>query len=456
MGFFTNLFRKKTNTLLLEEGKVEEKEIHKDKVDIHIYSKKMGNDMEYTIKMFSDGEEINVGTMRSNMDNPVMELRSVAKDIQNVVEPLVGNETNYPLSRVKQATENNLKRVAGNNQITLSGDVINYITDYKLVDYSKVDALPRKVDVSKLSDNQIMQIGQKLQTRLNRLDKIETPEDAYEDRENLISYMQDKEKSPLNPIIEANLQSKEDGITLDEDTILKIAQNMEGINNEDGALYSVYLKIEEKRIWRQLQEKIAQYSNDSEDKDKVNGVYELSALLENLEGYELKRIDGGLSTEVLSYIISQMKEMDIVTYSQKYKNSDALLAKTIISEYSDIPDKQQILQFLYSRMGSLGQLSHKSSKNIKSTLRNFIINTDFKHEDNTETKEFLLLVSQIEKNYIRNEYEEIIDIYKEKQASKSTFKDRLNVADSLTPMTSIVIHNQEKSLELEDDKVEQL
>lgn len=85
-------------------------------------------------------------------------------------------------------------------------------------------------------------------------------------------------------------------------------------------------------------------------------------------------------------------------------------------------NKDKILSFFHSRIASLGQLSNKK----ENTLREFIETTDFKDEDTTETKQFLLLASQIEKVYIKSQCKDLLQISNErKTASMNAFKENI-------------------------------
>ena len=130
----------------------------------------------------------------------------------------------------------------------------------------------------------------------------------------------------------------------------------------------------------------------------------MSKLIEELDKYELPDIGEGFSPSVLEYIISEMKEKNVENYIENIKEKDISLARNINTKCHGIEDKTEMLQFLYARIGSLGQLSYKSVSKGRDILRNFIANTDFKHEDNSETKQFLWMVANIEKEYIQSQY----------------------------------------------------
>ncbi|MBO5478998.1 MAG: hypothetical protein J6A04_04790 [Clostridia bacterium] len=284
--------------------------------------------------------------------------------------------------------------------------------------------------------------------------------------------MQQQEDVPQSALIDANIQSLEEGVPLDEATVAKIAQNMEtlDLNNEDGALYSVYLKIEEKRIWKRIKEELDQYCNESQSQSVDNSKYQMTSIIKELDTFILQSNGGGFSYGILDYMVSEIKELDIENYTERRKDPDNpnksdkpsikecdfQLIK-IINSKPDIPNRKQILAFLYARIGSLGQLSYKSRlQNHGCVLRELVANTDFKDSDNTESKEFLLLVSKIEKEYVEKKYKEISEIQIQKKPEEKDFKQRMEVGytpivhqDQINPADQVKEHiiSDEHSIE---------
>lgn len=165
---------------------------------------------------------------------------------------------------------------------------------------------------------------------------------------------------------------------------------------------------------------------------------ELIKAVGELNRYELKDIQKGFSSQILGYIIDEKDEktseekveveraedekLDIETYIEKIRKNDLLLTRMITSKFPDMENKDKILSFFHSRIASLGQLSNKK----ENTLREFIETTDFKDEDNAETKQFLLLASQIEKVYIKSQCKDLLQISNErKTASMNAFKENI-------------------------------
>ena len=153
---------------------------------------------------------------------------------------------------------------------------------------------------------------------------------------------------------------------------------------------------------------------------------------------QIDNTKGGLSPEILDYIIKTIKEEDISAYTKNYKRGDSELYYKVKNEMNmEENDKESILDFLSARMECLGQLHYKGksgkTQTGRKTLREFIETTDFKDENNKETKEFLYIIAQIEKEHIKTECMPAIEKYskdKEKKETlgtkKSTFKDSIH------------------------------
>ena len=332
----------------------------------------------------------------------------------------------YELDNLKERVKCVLQEITQNNSnFVLDEEIINFINDFKpeqVIDYKELDNLPKKIDIDKLTPSQKREISTKMRTRIKELNQISTPDDAWKDREKILSFIKSIENILSNPFEDANIENNKKGSS----------KETNNIPNEDGALYSVYLKIEEKRIWKNIKLTIAKYANNNEmDKEDLNKLMEAIRILNT---YELHDIQRGFSSEILTYIINQMKEMDTEKYLEEIKENDLLIAKMINSKFPNMENKDKILPFFYSRIASLGQFSDKKGN----LLRKFIETTDFIDEDNTETKQFLLLASQIEKIYIKSQYKDLLEISNEaNKANMKSFKERV--------ATNIIITDKNKT-----------
>lgn len=436
MSIFDIIFRK-TKINRLPQGETVEKIKEKTKIDVRVFSKKEDEKVEYYVKIFSKGKYTQIGKIDTVKDENERNLspKEIAKQIEYAIKPLSNAKSMKELNIAKEEAKSELKRIVlKNNILTLDDEAMRFIDQYKpsyLLDYKELIKLPTKINFDKLVDTEKIKKAKQLASRMNILYTIKTADDAYRDKENLEYFMQARENVPINPIIAANNESRKNGIQLDEKTIKLFAKNMESLENEDGLLYSVYLKIEEKRIWKQIRLKIAEYIKNSNLKNDKETMYKLLEIVGAISPYELHDIKNGFSFEILEYIISEMKKMDAAKYLEDIKEKDIALAKIINSKFTDMEGKEKILQFLYARMHSLGQLSNKNA----TVLRNFVETTEFKHEDNEESKQFLLLVSQVEKSYIEDECIDLIELSKQnKSKNKDQFKERVSL--NITPTIS--------------------
>lgn len=420
MGLIDLFKRRKNKPLLLEEGKA--KDIPKqeeEKLEVQVFSKKMhDNRIEYSFILNTEEKSVLVGKICRSSEELIsknIKLKNIANKIKEAMNPIAVEKVKSQnlMDKAKKEVKETIQAMADKQGVILAKDVIQYIDRYgdSNSEHPKTDSKQ-----GRMSDEEWK--------RLQELEEIKTPDDAYAYKDSLISYMKKTEKVPFNPIVEASIKSVQEGKKLDEETVKRIASNMEKLGNEDGLLYSVYLKIEEKRIWKQLQTRLAQYSNNAENEEVVYDVYQLSEVLEDLDKYELPDRKEEFSPSVLEYVMNEMGEKNIENYIENVKEKDTFLARSINTKCPGISNKTDMLQFLYARVASLGQLSYKSASNGNDVLRNFIANTDFKHEDDRETKEFLLMVANIEKEAIQNKYVINLEDYNK---TNQSLKERVSV-----------------------------
>ena len=422
----------------------DEKDKKKDENKIRVFSQRYGNDTEYSIEMLSGkgNGNIYIGKMyvRTDIENQKgdMNFKEIVNEIKTAVDKMETARNAEELEMAKNYIKDKLGNLSTKNvQFKLDENIISYIDGYSIkeekIEYEKIDKL---VDVVKeMSASEIIKLGEQLSNRVDTLETIKTPEDAYKHKDSLISYMKRKENVPENPIIDANSQSMGEGKPLDETTVLSIAKEMEQIKNEDGALYSAYLKLEEKRVLKKIRKVITDY-NLSGPRVDMTEVRETNQAMRYIKG-EIDTTKGGFSPEILEYIIRTIKEEDIGAYTRNYKQSDSELYDKVKNEMSiQGKDKEEILDFLSARMECLGQLHYKGkdgkTRTGKRTLRKFVEDTDFKDKDDRETKEFLYIIAQIEKEHIKTECIPAIEEYnssreeKTKDTRNSSFKESLH------------------------------
>ena len=440
MGLLDFLFGKKekTKTLLLDKPKVIEhnrtsKIVEKPSSKIYEtisikYSEGSGKHTNTTMTLEPGG--ITFVKILGKETTEEFKKEEVLLEIQKATLPVFEATNKTSLDEAKKEAVNKLNQICSQNPgVHLYKIGREYIQNYEtenIVNYEILEELPSVTDFTILPQEKREMIEKQLSFRLKILDSIKTPEDAYNDKENLIYFMQTQENLPISSIIDANIQSSEEGKQLDEATVKRIAKNMPKLSNEDGALYSVYLKIEEKRIWEKVKQTLEGYCGDNKDGNTaINQL--IPAIFQRLETYELQQIEGegGFSEDILKYIISVINGNGIDEYIDKVKELDSNLAMLV--QKIDIPEKSQILQFIHARMQSFGQVSYRSRMYDKNHFRNYVANTNFKDEDNSNTKKFLLLVSKIEREYAQKQHKQVLESIPKKERQDNEFKEKLGI-----------------------------
>lgn len=437
MGLLDIFKRNKPKAIEAPKEWESKEEFHEGK--IRVFSKKLGSNIEYSVKMDSYKGNINVGKFykqsSTDYESNAKTLKEITREIKGIIDSVITSKEGKSLELAKQSAMAKLESMdLSYFNFEVGEDIIKYIETYEVpesINYGAIDRLVGEVNLDNMSITEIIKLGEQLSGRLETLDAIKTIDDVDEHKDAIIEYMKGKENIVENPIVDANIQSLEEGEKLDEPTLIKIAQNMEQIDNEDGVLYSAYLKLEEKRVLKQIIKVVSSY-NLSKNASNI-----AEARKTNLSIFHMRKqinsIKGGFSPEILEYIISSMKQDDIKTYMDNYRAEDEELYKKVKDEF-DIPeqDKKQILDFLSARIGCLGQLYYKGNKNIgnRTTLREFVENTTFKDPEDTESKEFLYSIAEIAREQIRTEYIPTLNKYRGRENNtkqkQTSFKERVH------------------------------
>ena len=445
MGFF-DIFRRKKKNLALPEAtkeyskdaeKIEEEKNQDKKPDIRIYSytdeedKKLKYDMKLVI-----GEEmktlgiINIGEKDLKFQNP-MPIIDFKNRLVEMLQSLDDCKNLHTLTSTKNRIIEKLNDMESKYpQLNWSG-VWDYVEQYgadKFVGYKELRGLPRKIDTSQLSPEEIKEYGKKVHQDLETLSSMQTIEDMTPEKEAfLLSRLMDKEtpNDTSNAIVAANLKSIKNGEKLDKNTILKIAQQWEEKKeNEDGFLLQCHFENEKARVSKRVVREIgeAMILKSSGDKSVMQDSSKKIAYLEK----EVKNIQRKSSPELLgTTIMDFMKGKDVASYIETCRNNDLALIDEIVNNYSDteLKNKDEILAYLRARVGSLGQVSYKGDFKDTKSLRYFIENTDLKDPDDTQTKKFLLLVARVEERDLQRQYGDLAEKYKE----NLPLKERLHV-----------------------------
>ena len=458
MGFFdkvSNIFRKKKNLGLPEPTKEYTQDAGNEAVEpdntvnIRIYSStNEENGIEYEVKMDTGKEMISLATITSDMNKSQdgeieiknkkrISLKEMKDQTTKLLEPLAEckNKNTYTLTQTKNHIIEKFKEMESRyEQLQLSEGFWDYIEQYgnEEIGFAKLRGLPTKIDTSKLSKKEIEEYGKIVDERLKLLKSIRTPEDTMlpQNKATILSSMMEKEEAneSKDPIIAANYESIKNGESLDEITVLKIIRHIRQkekvINkkNEDGYLFGIYVYGKEAEISMEVYRKLgeAMILKSSGDRSEMQENYKKIAYLAE----EVKSIQEKFSPESLgATIMDCMKGRDIEEYIKEYRNKDLALIDEIVNNYSDaeLKDKEEILAYLRARVASLGQVSYKGDDNDTKSLRYFIENTDFKHPDDTQTKNFLLLVARSEEKNLEQQYGPLIEEYRK----NLSFKEQL-------------------------------
>ncbi len=429
MGFM-DLFRRK-KIQLLGEGKIINKEENqeeqeKSKIDVKIFPRRVGDIIEYSVMLISGEESVPIGKLCNEVDsNQKVDLKKIANEIKGAIQPITDAKNQYSRDRSKNEAKEILQKVADREKMSLTSDVIHYINQYGIQ--------PIQLDEGQSESRKKYQ---EVIERLAELENIKTPDDAYAQKESLEKYMMKTEKVSSNPILEASIKGLKDGKKLDDDTVKRIAQNMEKLKNEDGLLLGTYFELKQKEIWRYFKEKVAQYGKTLEDENMKSEFQSLVEEMAQVDKYYLPDMKDGFSPSILEYMINEMRERNIENYIENVKEKDSSIAKKI-SKFREMPDRTAMMEFLYARVGSFGQVSYKSTLKGNEVLRNYVANTDLKDKDNTESKEFLLLVANIERDYLLNEYETMKKSNEKRTNGTKSFKNKIN--SNFMPKTGEVI-----------------
>lgn len=289
------------------------------------------------------------------------------------------------------------------------------VTDHGINYRQLYSAIPKTIDISGCSEVELRFLGGILQSRLSALDGIETVDEAFEKKESISEFMKSMEESkPIDKLLSLigdDLQDSELSV------IIKYARALEAQPNEDGLLYSAYLKLEETRIIEQIQQEIEEYqkSFDVSDVDYASAQEQINYL----ESLKTKPYPNGTNQTsidkfgVIDFMIKTIQGIHLEDYISTGMKYDMALRSYL--KQCPIEHKDEAIKYTGSRLSSLGQVTNipeKDRKSIYPTLRTFIETTDCKIPEDSASKEFLLVMAQTEKDYILRNYAPILEAYK--------------------------------------------
>ncbi len=294
-------------------------------------------------------------------------------------------------------------------------------TEYGTIDYYRLDELlPNRESIENATDETVQEVGEKATNRLTTLESIQTQEDASLDESNLVSFITYREKVTNRERILSNYIEKIQD--MDSKTIIECLKVMEDESeNEDSKLYSVYLRIQENRIIKQVQKYLGELKNKIPDE-------KIEEFMQVLETQKIQVVENGtLQENMLNAMDTRNARLE--EYLNNGRKTDFEIIRYLSNIEGEDTKREEILQFLKYRVSSAGQVIKR--KNEKFELRKYIEETDFKDNDETEQNWFLYEVSKVETEYLKSRYGKILAKYKEQK------EDNKNLAEYETELSEL-------------------
>lgn len=443
-----------------------------------VFSAKNSNtgSIEYRLtRTAKSGKIVELGKILDKSD--MQSLKKIAKDLDYALDNPRNNGgfNSHALESLKKQSKLKIDELGKKHNIEYTSDIDKVLDNITLIsqialqpevilNYKSIEKqLPKSIDISQLSFDALVQLGASLTSRIQTLHSIKTPEDAYAHKTSLESFMRSKEPVSEQAKLIALLPKEEDlsennpeqGNNLKKvDTILDCAKALELIQNEDGLLYSSYLKLEENRIITQIQKDISTYARsitadyleqmkllnekglsldeiDPDAKDLLakqnetcKKAIEMVEMLESSKTKPKKEKEGSSSqiqqdnllSSISKYMIDTILDVSVDTYINSGLKKDLSL-KSFLAFNPSISNSSTAIDYLHAKMSSYGQVSDIP---IDNSLRSFIETTDYKSPENSASKDFLFIIAQIERVYIEKQYQPILEEYRkilDKQAT---------------------------------------
>ncbi|MCI8700401.1 MAG: hypothetical protein HFJ47_03560 [Clostridia bacterium] len=282
------------------------------------------------------------------------------------------------------------------------------------IDYKKLESkLPVKetLDLSQVPKDILQDLGANVQNRLNTLNSIESAEGVMPHQYSLESFMMSQEVGTDREKILLKFIEKID--ELDPDTIIATLKAIEDADIKYSKLYPIYLRIQEKRIITKVQ----MYLIGLKSREDVP-TGQLEKFLEMLDNQKIEDLTNTDINRVISGFIGK-ENNDVAEYIKDGRKIDFEMLRYINSQEESgerAEQKEEVVTYLKNRIASLRQVGKDFEK---FELRSYIEDTDFKDLDETEQKQFLYKVAEMEKKYLLKRYNEITsNKYKENQQSQ--------------------------------------
>ena len=278
------------------------------------------------------------------------------------------------------------------------------------IDYKKMEStLPvqEHANLSNVPWELIQVLGANVEKRVNTLDSIKSREDVNTHKDGLESFMIHQEVSTDREKILLKFIEKID--ELDPDTIIATLKAIEDTDIKYSKLYPIYLRIQEKRIITKVQ----MYLIGLKSREDVP-TGQLEKFLEMLDKQKIEDLADADLNKVISGFIGKEND-DVAEYIKGGRKIDFEMLRYISSQEETgerAEEKEEVITYLKNRIASLRQVGKDFEK---FELRSYIEDTDFKDIDETEQKQFLYNVAEIEKKYLLQRYGELLEKYKENQ-----------------------------------------
>lgn len=371
--------------------------------------------IDYVVNLETEsGSLIPISVIRENTSG--VSLKEIVGEISKVISAWQNSSSKDDTTKRQAEIKEKMKHLNERYKVNFTRNMVSIVENADIgsgLDYQKFERLlSRNIDIKSLTPTEIVQYGKMLTQRLGVLDSIKTPEDAYKTRVSLESFMKSQEKQTAHSaIIAANLDNLESGEqALDLPTIIAFAKKLETISNEDGLLYSSYLKLEENRIIRKLQKDLSSYQQGLQDApENLSTSQVVDSLIEYLDSTKVTTGDD-ISDNITAYMIDTIQGRGIENYAKNSVRNDIRLK--VFLQHNPIDNQQEALNYVVAKMACFGQVvatpeSEEYKEKIRK-LRDFIEVTDYKDEDDSESKDFLYTIVQIERDYIKKNYSPIL------------------------------------------------
>lgn len=278
-------------------------------------------------------------------------------------------------------------------------------TENNTIDYYAIDQkipIATKANIDEISEEVIKSVGKETKERIETLDKIESEEDVEPHKDSIISFMAYKENATNRERIISHYIDRIQ--QLDPKTIVECLKVMEDESEgKESKLYSIYLRLQEKRVIGQVQKYLIdlKYRKNLSD----GKIEEFLQILEDQKTPNIKNENIDQTIEGISKNENRVTE----DYLKQGRNSDFEMIRYI--KKIDSEPQKEVLDFLQHRIINIRQLSRNESK--ENTLRKFIEQTSLKDENQKEQNKFLYRVAKIERDYLLERYGPVLDRYNE-------------------------------------------